>query len=99
MSGAGYTPGPWRIHPEYPEFVSSENGEADICEVAGWPVEYEAEQDANRRLIAAAPELLEALEAVQAHWHHMIGVSSPREWHELNGKIEDAIAKARGEQA
>ncbi len=39
--------------------------------------------------------LLGALEPMQQHWHHTIGLSSPQAWHELNAKAEAAIAKAR----
>ena len=58
----------------------------------GYPIE------ANARLIAAAPELLEALQDVDALWtHHSIahgdGKISP-----LHEKVIAAIAKASGEQ-
>jgi hypothetical protein len=39
--------------------------------------------------------LLGALEPMQEHWHHMIGLSSQQSWHILNAKAEAAIAKAR----
>ena len=48
---------------------------------------------ANARLIAAAPELLEALESIlMAHGRY------PLDWTEASEKAEVAIAKARGEE-
>lgn len=55
-----------------------------------WPAD-EDEQEANARLIAAAPELLEALEGFVACWD---ACASPVEFAE---KARAAIAKARGE--
>ena len=84
-----FTPGPWRV------FViggmvaiDGANGE----EVTG----FVSPEDG--RLIAAAPDLLEALQDVDALWmHHSIahgdGKISP-----LHEKVIAAIAKATGEQ-
>lgn len=41
-----------------------------------------------------AQDLLAALTAMQAHWHHMIGLSSPATWHGLNQLASEAIARA-----
>jgi hypothetical protein len=82
--------------------------EADhlIADVRGWGhIQYlpnGAEvQDANGRLIAAAPELLEALQDMLAvhgvRWEHARGDSSiPTSWVELSEKARAAIAKATG---
>ena len=66
---AGHTEGPWEIVP-----FSRRNGEADglairvrtrgVCEVAGYRGDPDCE--ANATLIRSAPELLAALEAVEA---------------------------------
>lgn len=63
-----HTPGPWRIdyNGEDPEFAAPRIKGNSVENVAFIPA-YEhprAEMDANARLIAAAPELLEALRAL-----------------------------------
>lgn len=91
---AQHTPGPWRINPCFQTMISNcEDGDdsADICEVSEWTPEFWDERDANARLIAAAPELLEALEkAIHARVIR-------------DGDVVDtmraAIAKAKGEKA
>lgn len=60
---SAHTPGPWLVNP----FVARvDNGlDSPICELL-WPTSLrsEDETEANGRLIAAAPELLEALKAI-----------------------------------
>jgi len=103
MSDHKYTPGPWYAREmrgwsgvcisRFREDVSTA-GDAPIAQVReGYPHwENKFPVEANARLIAAAPELLEALEAVVACWnHHDVG----------KAYVEDlaraAIAKAKGE--
>ena len=73
-----HTPGPWA--PDYAEHdcphqdVKIKAGKRGVCRV--WmdnaPVEdYNREQRANARLIAAAPELLEALEGLLAKFEDL----------------------------
>jgi hypothetical protein len=72
MKNAKHTPGPWEIERPFEEdglYVSSEST-ALICEVMehsghGTPLQNEEAEEmdeANARLIAAAPDLLEALQ-------------------------------------
>lgn len=59
MTDIKHTPGPWIVdrHP----FVSTQDGEIIAKVRAPWNGEAtEENEEANRRLIAAAPELLEA---------------------------------------
>lgn len=79
-------------------------GDAMICDIRGWgyltgkghgalglpPEQAAAIQDANARLIAAAPELLEALKecAASAGFQYMT--------FEARGRVEAALAKAEG---
>ena len=70
MSDMKHTPGPWRSsgHPHYQAIISdSPTGderldEQDHREAYGGYLICESVLEANARLIAAAPELLEALE-------------------------------------
>ena len=85
-----WTPGPWGIHPEYPEWVST--NDADIAEVSGWPPQHDEEQTANRHLIAAAPELYEALLSLCDY----LAFEPPHDG-PLVTAGRAALAKARGE--
>lgn len=67
LSSSGPTPGPWSVNPLTARVdcaVLDEDGDPlPICELL-WPTDYRSEDEtfANGRLIAAALELLEALE-------------------------------------
>ncbi len=59
-----HTPGPWFIngHERYTKYVEARIGGGWVQEVAACgPTENPEQQEANARLCAAAPELLEAL--------------------------------------
>ena len=65
---SNHTPGPWFFNDDNDHITSElREGKAEIaiCET-GWSEPFESEQQANARLIAAAPELLEALQAMFA---------------------------------
>ena len=61
---AAHTPGPWKLKLgkgiEYTYLVSAAKGQ-DVVNWAHYPNATKAETKANARLIAAAPDLLEAL--------------------------------------
>ena len=66
MSKFKHTPGPWKVDPNYPHDIQTESGVIEIATTSialsgGLPAKYE-DRKANARLIAAAPELLEALQ-------------------------------------
>ena len=65
MSEHKHTPGPWALGKlgAYQHPIKSENNQL-IAAVSGWEESNPAEALANARLIAAAPELLGACEAV-----------------------------------
>ncbi len=107
--GAKYTPGPWHIEPLADRFLAIKAADGETVECVsltrydgketkdGWerskysPVPHAA---ANARLMAAAPELLEALQAYQdANRLHYDSEA------DLYEKGLFAIAKATGEQA
>ena len=76
---AEHTPGPWTVGNELLRederpVHGGESGEGIIALVWPWGDDEVGEQDreANARLIAAAPDLLEAAEAVIAEWRRYI---------------------------
>ena len=94
-----HTPGPWatdqKEHDEPHQNIRVQAGKRGICLV--WmddaPVrDYNAEQRANARLIAAAPDLLEALKAMLTNWEEDSAYGS-----DAADKARAAIAKAGGE--
>ena len=94
MSEAQHTPGPWRADStnvsERYRYVLG--GRRLICRIT----KGDGESEANARLIAAAPELLEALIAAeQAFVEHGI----PLACHASLFQIRAAIAKATGQPA
>lgn len=90
---SNHTPGPWHVTAMHkgirPSFHSpGENGGVAICEM------YSSGRDvvANARLIAAAPDLLEALEGMVSDFDGCYADGEP-----AMIKARAAIAKARGE--
>ena len=114
MSDAKHTPGPWRagteqglsyhLSPRIPILRDANGTTYAIGEVSYPTTPYGtngAEQRAaNARLIAAAPELLAALEDMLGGWRYirqahgdLYGVG----WDRAQDAAEKAIAKAKGE--
>jgi hypothetical protein len=95
MSEVKHTPGPW-----VSEYRQSHTGQVAVCNGDGegyWEVWTQnwgggINQEANARLISAAPDLLEALEEIVSHdaW----ASDAP-----ILASAKAAIAKAKGEQA
>lgn len=88
MSGQ-HTPGPWQVQKEaLPNRVgiTATNGRFITWTMGGAP---NSESEANARLIAAAPDLLEALEVICREFAN---------GHPLIQQGRAAIAKARGEE-
>lgn len=93
-----HTPGPWTISDESDDFwmtviangkivanVNPETFYSGVCDLVEMPV------NENARLIAAAPELLEALKEIVSLEH------SPMNFGVARTIARSAIAKARGE--
>lgn len=104
MSGAKRTPAPWSVYgygedmriigsPDWPCKLNGVSGKWQVATIDDFMGEHDEEQQANAHLIAAAPELLEALiNAVDLLAQHY-----PRPTR--NGEIAKAraaIAKAEG---
>jgi hypothetical protein len=68
MENKGHTPGPWAYDPDGGE-IYHPNGQFENALAAVYDLADAAEQDANARLIAAAPDLLEALTKLRAVFH------------------------------
>jgi hypothetical protein len=94
MTNAAHTPGPWIY--EYSPWTAQDGKEIPAFEVHGTekvcdtnenrPAE---EQEANARLIAAAPDLLEAAELVIVRW-------SEGDLAEAVRFLDSAVAAAKG---
>ena len=99
---AQHTPGPWRVILDdtggpftgWPSVSASDQLDCSIVHRAGFKQEYwgdlsQREAIANARLIAAAPDLLEALQ------HLMVAHGEQLDY--AFQQAQDAIAKATGE--
>ncbi len=98
---AKHTTGPWVIHPDddlHPEYsghVMTRDGYAVADCILEWSSIEECEQIANARLIAAAPDLLEALRDCLRRIDDADETYGPD--HAVT-KARAAIAKATGER-
>ena len=97
-----HTPGPWEVRlsmgsQSIAYDISSDDGR--VCSSPRWATPREDEALANARLIAAAPDLLEALEAImhahQADIEFDPDPDSPA--HDAWDMADAAISKAKGE--
>lgn len=125
MSETKFTPGPWTLTEGYKQKVFAQSDAMTVCDIRGWgyltglgglhlPVDKAvAIQDANAHLIAAAPELYEALESARIALTHDVPGScwatGPLTGDPIEDlivcpgcramhKIEAALKKVRGEQ-
>ena len=88
-----HTPGPWSAHGGA-VYIGKTGTFLDNGEPAwgGFDVRLCPNPEANARLIAASPDLLEALELAESHLAHCMGEDV-----EPRVTIRAAIAKARGQ--
>ncbi len=95
-----WTPGPWEVNPVTAQVDGITNGEPlAICQLL-WPTDErsEAETEANAHLIAAAPELYEALKAFLEDERFQVGVGgNPIAVERMIANARTVLAKARGE--
>jgi hypothetical protein len=101
MEKSDYTPGPWEITTRCDNETQVHIAWTDVCEiVAPRPVTQSITQDkANAKLIATAPDLLEALqELVHLHGCEQEGIGSGQptfqQWIDAVNKASEAIDKA-----
>jgi hypothetical protein len=89
-----HTPGPWTTYqPHGHVLVTSERRSDNLCRLLGSPEWDWSELKANARLIAAAPELLEAAKQALDALNKHEGIPS-----EASDKLASAIAKAEGRE-
>ena len=95
---AAHTPGPWRVDSD-PEGIVRGVVADDcmVCAMIGWDVEYEDEEKANARLMASAPDLLEALQGLATGDFGAGGWTDAMEAYAQ--KARAAITKATGGKA
>jgi hypothetical protein len=98
-----HTPGPWCVRdiPSKERYVgpSSDGGAPSVAIIPARASRSDAEQAANARLIAAAPELLEVLSIALELLHNVAPCTGQEDI--LSGCVDAAraaIAKATGEQ-
>lgn len=95
MNKTKHTPGPWFVDSNHEDacFVGQDDG----CAVASMVCGDGQDMRANAQLIAAAPEMLEALELANLY---ILSISNHPDIHNataLHLKLQDLIAKAKGE--
>lgn len=78
-----HTPGPWNVTVNYEDEAFS------IDDSLGFPIAIALKIEANARLIAAAPDLLEACK---------LALSSCEPHSVVHRKISDAVTKAEGDE-
>jgi len=104
--GYTYTPGPWSYGGKFTRAIFANDG-VEVCKLHTRPLPFpsdEAEWLANARLIAAAPELLEALKLIEkAFAEGDLKFTKKRQsdsdpYHPANIRMCSAIAKAEGRE-
>lgn len=106
MSEIKHTPGPWNVDPAYPMDVQA--GGIEVCSVMAdddvgeeWEIQGPCTDHdtavANALLIAAAPEMYEALEWLETYARVQVDRYPDAEDNKGWERILSALAKARGE--
>ena len=92
-----HTPGPWKIT-RYAALHVETEGHRGICSCGytNSTKDIDDENKANARLIAAAPDMLAALQDVAKSYQQLFDVM-PVAWQTLDDIVTAAIAKATGE--
>ena len=84
---AKHTPGPWEVHQDADEEVTVRHEGGHVCDM-----HWGDNNKVDARLIAAAPEMLEALEMVKK-WAI---TDFEGDWQRAADAVFNAIAKAKG---
>lgn len=97
MSAASFSPGPWKVNPLSQHDIVTENG-THVCSTM-FSHEIAATDTANGFLLAAAPDLLAALEVAVGLIEAIDGRDNSCNPREDISQLRAAIAKATGETA
>jgi len=96
MKNTKHTPGPWKLD-DVSDFIRGPRGVyiAELCDANSDRVQVHGPRfEANARLIAAAPDLLEALEHISRELPENEFIKHSKD---AIRKVKDAIRKAKGE--
>lgn len=94
MTDTKFTPGPWEVKYKNGETqLLMSDGDIHMCNMHYYP--WVPENDADWHLIAAAPDLYEALERAE-YMLRQYGMR-PEFYREVASEARAALAKARGE--
>ena len=85
---AQYTPGPWVVDYSHPDWVEGTTIWANDVVIAHAVADQHHQTEANARLISAAPDLLAALQKIDANAAESV------EW--IRRVAREAISKATG---
>lgn len=97
---SGFTPGPWRVHPRTSMTVMNEDGRV-VATTGGYSSTTDGERvhhenEANARLIAAAPAMYEALKALFDDYKQLADSGDAGFWRlEDNAAGQQALAALR----
>ena len=89
-----HTPGPWTILPNTPHFVRAATAEG--MQPVATVYHFDGELSANARLIASAPELLDALERISTAYDETLRHPIAAPLLQAIYAARAAIAKAKG---
>ena len=92
-----YTKGPWRNEGRYVMALKNKQ----VCAIPGDHIKIAKVDEANAQLIAASPDMYEALKAAQEELKHVLSQEpySTVKWHHYGqalAKIDGALSKAEG---
>jgi len=97
------TPGPWNVNPRHTTLVEVDDGSQTVANTGSWRsntrdlAALAAEQEANARLCAAAPDLLAVAEEAEPLLAKLHSIDAKyASWNALV-RIRTAIRKAKGE--
>lgn len=90
MTAAKHTPGPWTVPPDSPADILAPDGQP-VAVARGWLWRQHPECIANAHLIAAAPDMLEALREIA-----LTPACSNSDPDDMGDALDSIIGRAQG---